>query len=134
MKLRFISAAVLALAAAGVLAATQPPSNESSVGKERMDRLAILLDLNDGQKADVQKVLTEQMQERRTARQQAKDSGTRPTREEMRQATLDKLRPILTEQQLTKFQVLTEHREGGRRHKHQGGDRPSDQTQPSPQQ
>jgi len=127
MKFRVVSIAVLALAAAGALAANQS-TDQRGKGQERMDRMAILLDLNDSQKADVQRVLTEQMQERRDAFKQAKESGTRPTREEMRakheqmrQATLDKLRPILSEQQMTKFQVLTEHRKGGWHHGRRGG-------------
>lgn len=127
MKLRVVSIAVLALAAAGALAANQSTDNRGK-GQERMDRMAILLDLTDSQKADVQRVLSEQMQERRDAFKQAKESGTRPTREEMRakheqmrQETLDKLRPILSEQQMTKFQVLTEQKQGGWHHGRRGG-------------
>jgi hypothetical protein len=80
-----------------------------------IDRLTVLLDLDDTQKSAVQQVLQEERQTLHAEREQAMASGTRPTREEMkakhdavRQALRAKLQPILTPVQLTKFDVLTE--------------------------
>lgn len=127
MKLRVISLASLLLATGIALAANAPAAPHG--GKDRMDRLALLLDLSEGQKGDVQRVLTEQMQQRQEQFQQSKASGTRPSREEMRaqheqmqKETIEKLRPILSEQQLAKFQALTEQPQGRPRGWHR--DRP----------
>ena len=135
MKLRVISLASLLLATGVALAANAPATPHG--GKDRMDRLALLLDLSEGQKGDVQKVLDEQFQQRKEQFQQAKASGTRPSREEMRaqheqmrKDTIAKLRPILSEQQLAKFQALTD-RPQGRPH---GWHRDRSQPQPQPQQ
>jgi hypothetical protein len=80
-----------------------------------MDRLAILLDLNDGQKAQVQTVLEEEHAKMQALFQQAKASGTSPTPDQMRANhqqvkadTLQKLSTVLTESQLKKFQILEE--------------------------
>lgn len=114
-----LSAATLWLAAGSVLA--QSPAPASDGGASRMDRLAILLDLDAGQKVAVKKVFDEQFASRAALRKEAKESGTRPTREEMHakraamhQETIEKLRPILSDQQLTKFEVLAEHPRGAK--------------------
>lgn len=89
-----------------------------------MDRMAILLDLDESQKTAVQQVLEEQHQKMRAAREQYKSSGTRPSREEMqqlreqrKQETFAKLQSILTPEQIKKFEALTDrpprHRMGG---------------------
>lgn len=135
MKLRVISLASLLLATGVALAANAPAAPHS--GKDRMDRLALLLDLTEGQKGDVQKVLDEQFQQRREQFQQSKASGTRPSREEMRaqheqmrKDTIAKLQPILSEQQMAKFQALTDHPHGPPRGGHR--DRSQPQAQPQP--
>lgn len=135
MKLRVISLATLLLAVGSAVAAN-PPASPPDGGQDRMDRLAILLDLNASQKVEVQKVLDEQFQQARTQRQQAKESGTRPTREQMRaqhdqmhKETVEKLRGILSDQQMTKFEALTEHQEGRMHRWH--GDRDQQSQQPS---
>lgn len=137
MKLRVISLASLLLATGIALAANAPAAPHG--GKDRMDRLALLLDLSEGQKGDVQKVLEEQFQQRRAQFQQAKESGTRPSREQMRaqheqmrKDTIEKLRPILSEQQLAKFEALTDHPQGRARDWHR--DRSQSQPQPQTQQ
>jgi hypothetical protein len=116
-------AGVLALAwlATSVALAADPPAQTQ--GHPRgpdMDRLALLLDLNDYQKTEVEKVLKEQHEQFRAAREQAKSSGEeRPTREEMRarheqmkQELHTKLSSVLDEQQLKKFDALQEQRGG----------------------
>ena len=115
MKTRTMFAAVLLLAAGSVLA--DPPGPPDSA--QHLDRLAVLLDLDAGQKAAVKQVMDEQMKERQELWQKAKESQTRPSREEMRaqhdkmhKETIEKLRPILTDQQMTKFQALTEMQPG----------------------
>jgi len=108
-------AAVL-LCAVGVAAAQAPnPQKAGAREAQRMDRLATLLDLNDGQKAEVQTVLEEERAKVQALFQQAKASGTRPTRDQMRAnheqlkaETLQKLSTVLTESQLKKFQILEE--------------------------
>jgi len=108
-------AAVL-LCAVGV-AAAQVPNSQKAAAREaqRMDRLATLLDLNDGQKAQLQTVLEEQRAKMQALFQQARASGTHPTRDQMRAnheqmkaETLQKLSTVLTESQLKKFQILEE--------------------------
>lgn len=125
MKSRITMAAVLLLAAGSVLA--EPPGPPPDAGA-RLDRLAVLLDLDEGQKAAVKQVFEEQAKERRALWDKAKESHPRPSREEMRtqhekmrNETIEKLRPILSDQQMTKFQVLNERPPGGHGH---GGQRP----------
>lgn len=140
MKLRIVSLAALLVAVGSALAAN-PPVAAPDGGKDRMDRLAILLDLNASQKVEVQKVLDEQLQQARTLRQQSKDSGTRPTREQMRaqhdqmhKETVEKLRGILSDTQMTKFEALTDHPEGRPHRWHGDRGQPSEQSQPKQQQ
>jgi hypothetical protein len=85
-------------------------------GGPGIERLALLLDLDEGQKVAVQKVLTEQREQMQAQRKQAHESGTRPSREEMKAhfeqqhaATVERLRPILSDVQLKKFEALTDH-------------------------
>ena len=110
-----------ALLAAGVAAAGGGPGHRGP----DMDRMAILLDLNDSQKVEVQKVLEEQREKMQTVREQHRASGTRPSpedrqkmRETMRQETVTKLQEVLTPEQIKKFEALTDrpmhHRDGMR--------------------
>lgn len=131
MKLRTTLVALALLAAGTALA--QPPGPPPG-GPHNIDRLAILLDLDEGQKAAVQQVFDEQAKERAEAWQKAKDSQTRPSREEMkaqhkkmRQETLEKLRPILSDQQMTKFEALTDAPPPGPRPDRPRGERPQPQ-------
>lgn len=110
--------------ATGIALADTPP--KAPPGPD-MDRIAILLDLNDSQKAAVQQVFEEQRQKMREAREQYKASGKRPTREEMKQAhqqrkqeTLTKLQGVLTPEQMKKYEVLTDRPH--RRHRMHRGD------------
>jgi len=117
MKHRVITAALLWLAAGIVLA--DPPPAPPGGGEHQIDRLVTLLDLDAGQKVAVQNVLDEQHKQMAAQWQQSKASGTRPTREQMHtqreqmhQETVEKLRPILSDTQLKKFEVLNEHPHG----------------------
>lgn len=116
---RIISLAALCMTATLALAQTAPPAPPAGDRMDRMERMALLLDLNDGQKVAVEKVLTERRQEMWAQHKAARESGTRPSREEMRAkftaeraATIEKLRPILSDVQLKKFEALTDHPQG----------------------
>jgi hypothetical protein len=114
----------LVLAAAwlfsGLVYADQQPQAEPQHRGPDMDRLALLLDLNDAQKTQVEQVLNEQHEQMRTQMQQDLASGQKPSHEQMRakheqlqKDTMTKLSSILDAQQLKKFQALTEHGPGG---------------------
>jgi periplasmic protein CpxP/Spy len=81
-----------------------------------MDRMATLLDLNDSQKAEVQKIFSEQHEKLKAAHDQAHSSGTKPTREErarfheeMKQDMTTRLQAVLTPEQMKKFEALMDH-------------------------
>jgi Spy/CpxP family protein refolding chaperone len=115
MKTHITIAAIALLAAGSVLA--EPPAPPHGRGGPDIDRIAILLDLDEGQKAAVKQVFDEQRQQRQAEWEKAKDgqkeNQTRPTREamqarreQMRKETVEKMRPILTDTQMTKFEAL----------------------------
>ena len=121
--------ATFALIAATCLATGIASAANAEHGRHRgpdMERMAILLDLNESQKTEVEKILNEQREKFRAEREQYRAQGTRPTREEMmqkhagrRQETLTKLQGVLTPEQIKKFEVLTDHRPHRfRAHKH----------------
>lgn len=112
--------AVIGLAAGAALA--QPPGPPPG-GRFDMDDLAVLLDLDAYQKGEVERVLTEQREAQRATREEraAAAEGERPSREEMlalreqnREALFGKLQNTLTEQQLTKLEILLDSPHGGR--------------------
>jgi Spy/CpxP family protein refolding chaperone len=118
--------AAIAVCAVAVAAAQPPnppsPQQQAAWEAKRMDRLAILLDLNDGQKAQVQSILDAERAKAKEQFAQFKASGTRPTREQMKAAheqmkadTQQQLSSVLTPAQLKKFEVLGE---GFRPHHH----------------
>jgi hypothetical protein len=119
MKTRITIAAIALLAAGSVLA--EPSAPPPGRGGPDIERLAVLLDLDEGQKAAVKQVFDEQRQQRKAEWEKAKQSQTasqkenrtRPTREEMRarreqmqKETVEKLRPVFTDIQMTKFEAL----------------------------
>ena len=110
------------------VAAAQPPEPG-----ERMDRMAILLDLDEYQKGEVQRIFDEQRAARQATRDAIRESGVRPSREErdaQRQQARDNMRlqlqGVLTPEQMTKFDVLAEDRRGRGRRGHGGGPRGDD--------
>lgn len=110
MKLRVISTALIFLTAGIALA--EPPGPPPGPD---IDRLTTLLDLDAGQKVAVQKVLDEQRAQMQSFRQQAKTAEERPTREQMhaqheqlRKDTTEKMRAILSDTQMKKFEALTD--------------------------
>jgi Spy/CpxP family protein refolding chaperone len=118
MLSRLLCIGVLSLTAAVSLAGEKG----AAAGPNRadyLDKVTILLDLNAGQKVQLQQILDEQHEQRRkqmqALREQAQSSQQRPDREQMRAQRVqaekeltDKLRPVLTDVQLKKFEVLRE--------------------------
>jgi hypothetical protein len=116
MKPRVTLLALAWLASSVALAQTPVPSAPGP-DAERMDRMALLLDLDAYQKTEVEKILKEHHEKMRAEREAARASGTRPSREEMqakreqsKQELHTQLSSVLNETQLKKFEAL---REGG---------------------
>jgi hypothetical protein len=117
MKLR------VALIATALFASAVALAGQHDGPRHDMDRMAILLDLNDSQKAEVQKILEEQHGKLQAVHEQNRAAGAKPTREErakfheeLKQDTTTKLQAVLSAEQIKKFEALTDHRE--HRHGH----------------
>ena len=119
MLSRLLCIAVLSLSAAVASAGERGTAGQGPNRSEYMNKVAVLLDLNEGQKAQFQQVLDEQHQQMqsqmRSLREQAQANGQRPAFEQVQKQRLqaekdliDKLRPVLTDVQLKKFEVLRE--------------------------
>lgn len=130
-----MKASIVALAVlwTGALFAQTPAPPEHAA---HLDRLATLLDLTDAQKTQVQAILQEEHAKMRASFEQAKASGTKPDSQQLqalhqqvRQETLQKLTPVLSEAQLKKFQTLQEMH-GAMMHRHFGHDGPPAGTPP----
>jgi Spy/CpxP family protein refolding chaperone len=109
------SVVALAVLWAGMAVAQTPPPPPGHGGPFQIDKLATLLDLSDTQKTEVQAVLDEEHSKMKALFDQAKASGTKPTFEQMRSAheqvkedTIQKLTPVLSDTQLKKFEILAE--------------------------
>jgi len=131
MKSRVALIAVAMLASAVALA----HPDHGSHGPD-MDRMATLLDLNDSQKAEVQKIFDEQHEKMKAQFDQAQSSGTKPTREdraklheEMKQEMNTKLQAVLSPEQMKKFAALMDHEHGAGGHRWHDGQ--SKSTPPS---
>ncbi len=85
MKSTLLAVAVLWVGAAVAQAPESPPAGGPGPGfrhetpAERLDRLAVLLDLTDAQKTQVQTILEEQHARMKALRDQAQASGQRPS-------------------------------------------------------
>jgi Spy/CpxP family protein refolding chaperone len=108
-RVALIAAALLASAVALAGPHEGPPGPD-------MNRMAVLLDLNDSQKAEVQKILNEQHEKLKAKHEELHAAGTKPTREErqkfheeMKQDLTAKLQGVLTPEQMKKFDALTDH-------------------------
>lgn len=118
----------LAWLTSGVALAQAPATPATSPDSARIDRMALLLDLDAYQKTEVEKVMKEHHEKMRAEHEAARASGTRPSREEMqakREQSQQELRTqlsgILNETQMKKFEALHEGRgHGPRRFKERG--------------
>ena len=127
----------VALIAAAMLASTVALAHpDHGPAGPDMDRMAVLLDLNDSQKAEVQKIFNEQHEKMKAQFDQAQSSGTKPTREErakfhdeMKQETNTRLQAVLSPEQMKKFEALTDHPPHGAGRWHNDGQ--SKSTTPS---
>jgi hypothetical protein len=122
--IRTLPLAAAALLLAGTVNAQPPGPPRGGIDIERM---AVLLDLDDYQKTEVERILNAQRDARAAMRQQHADGGERPSREEMeahrsqmRDGMLTQLQSVLTEAQLKKFEVLMAPPERGRREHRRG--------------
>ena len=104
-----------------VALAETPATAAPGPDAQRMDRMALLLDLDAYQKTEVEKILKEHHEKMRSEFEAARASGTRPTREEMQarreqsqQELHTKLSGVLNETQLKKFDALREGHGPGR--------------------
>lgn len=107
------------LLAAGFASAQTPPVDSPPAASNptqrlnRLDRIAILLDLTPEQKTQVQQAFEQQRQQMRAFWQQQQASGAKPDfqqmraeRQQLRQQTLATLQTLLSASQYNKLQVL----------------------------
>ena len=113
----------LALVFAAAASAQTPPPNQAAHQAQMMSDLATLLDLTEAQKPQVQAILQDEHAQMKQLFAQAKASGTEPDFTQMKamhqqieQQTLQKLTPVLTPAQLTKFQILAKMMHGPHGH------------------
>jgi len=114
--------------------ATAEPGPRHDGPRMDIDNLAVLLDLDDYQKQEVDNILTAQRDAAQAKREEFRASGTRPDRETMRaeheamrSATLDELAVVLTPAQIEKFELLMEqHRPRKPRHARDAGAEPEE--------
>jgi hypothetical protein len=107
----------LAWLTSSVALAQTPATSAPGPEAQRMDRMALLLDLDAYQKTEVEKILKAHHEKMRAEHQAARASETRPSREEMqakREQSKVELRTqlsgVLNETQLKKFDALHEGR------------------------
>jgi Spy/CpxP family protein refolding chaperone len=132
MKLKALALGLLCTAGVAMAQTPPDPTDHGPNSQRHLERLAVLLDLTDAQKAQVKNILDAEHEKMRAQFAAARASGTRPSFEEMRAAReqlkadeLQQLSSVLNATQLKKFQVLQEeHPGGGRPHFH--GPRPDD--------
>ena len=118
----FVKASLLALAALWAGAALAGPGGGNPAS--HMEKLAILLDLTDAQKPQVETILQAEHQQMKALFDQTKAAGGNPdfqslhaAHQQIHQDTLTKLSGVLSPVQLKKFQTLQQmhHGFGGRR-------------------
>jgi Spy/CpxP family protein refolding chaperone len=120
MKGRYFALALLCVVSAAI--AQSPPPEPAHGGEgHQLERLTVLLELTDAQKAQVKTILEAEHAKMRAQFQAAQASGTKPSLEQMRAAreqarteTVQQLTPVLTPSQLKKFEVLMEEHAEGR--------------------
>ena len=112
-------ALALACASTAYAQSAPPPAAAASHEAQMMNDLATLLDLTEAQKPQVQAILEQQHAQLRQYFEQARSSSAEPDmsamkamHQQLEQETLQKLTPVLTPAQLSKFQVLAKMMHG----------------------
>jgi hypothetical protein len=107
--------ALAALSAGAALAQTPPPGGHGN----HMAQLAILLDLSETQKGQVQTILQAEHAQMKALFEQTRAAGGKPdfqalhaAHQQINQDTLSKLSGVLSQTQLTKFQALQQMHHG----------------------
>jgi hypothetical protein len=126
MKTRLLATGLLLVMSSVAFADRTSPGHPPGFD---IDKLEVLLDLDAYQKSEVQKILDERREAMRAKREELRNAQTRPTFEQMQQereaarkATRTQLANVLNEQQLKKYDVLSERpqRRVGRVHDREG--------------
>ncbi|MBV9343819.1 MAG: hypothetical protein JO341_08885 [Gammaproteobacteria bacterium] len=127
MRLTLLLAALLASAS---LSAQSPPAPPDPAAHEAkmMDNLAVLLDLTDAQRPQVQAILKDEHAKIRQSMDQAHAGGAMPDHaqlkalhEQIHQDAVQRLTPVLSPLQLQKFEILSEmHMHAAAMHMHHG--------------
>ena len=133
-----ISIGIIAILLVGI-AFAQPPKNKSEEQRQGpdMEKLQILLDLNDEQVVQMEALLQKQQKEMQAKRalmseeRNAMMEEMKVEREQVREAHQNELEKILTPEQLKKFEVLRQERQGPNsrmegRNSPRGHDHPAD--------
>ena len=112
MKIRFLATGLLLVMGSVALADRSPPGHPPGFD---IDKLEVLLDLDAYQKSEVQKILDAHRDAMRAKREELRNAQTRPSFEQIQQereaaqkATRTQLANVLNEQQLKKYDVLSE--------------------------
>ena len=117
----------LLLASGFASAQTPPAASNAAPHMNRLDRMAILLDLTPGQKQALQVALQQGRQEMRSYWESQKASGAKPNFQQMRQERQQLQQQVVTtmesqglsETQIQKLQILMTPQ--GRHWRHRGG-------------
>jgi hypothetical protein len=119
MKTRLLATGLLLVMSSVAFADRSPPGHPPRFD---IDKLEVLLDLDAYQKSEVQKILDTQRDAMRAKREELRNSQTRPSFEQMQQereaaqkSTRTELAKVLSEQQLKKYDVLSERPQMRRR-------------------
>ncbi len=133
-----MKACVVALAAlwAGAVLAE---NTAAGTGASHLEKLAILLDLTEAQKPQVQSILEAQHAQMKTLIEQTRAAGGKgdfqalqAARQQISQDTVTKLSGVLSPAQLKKFQTLREMRHGFGHRGAAGGTSGASPTPPTP--
>ena len=114
MRLSMLLAALLASAA--LYAQSAPPPHDMAAHEAKMmDDMAVLLDLTDAQRPQVEAILKDEHAKIRQAMEQSHAGGAMPDHEQLKalhqqihEDAIARLTPVLTPLQLQKFQILAQ--------------------------
>jgi Spy/CpxP family protein refolding chaperone len=133
MKLSALALVLLCTIGIATAQTAPDPTTHGPNPQRHLEKLAVLLDLTDAQKAQVKAILDAEHEKMKAQFAAARASGTRPTFEEMQAARaqlradeIQQLSAVLSATQLKKFQVLQEDEPPRWGHPHFHGPRDGD--------